>query len=69
MGTPVPSMGCGKTATLTFGTVPNEKANGTPGGPDQGTGKGGWVTITSGGQSRGFALGFPTTTTTTIPID
>jgi poly(3-hydroxybutyrate) depolymerase len=55
----VPSSGCGKTSTLTFGTVPNENANATPGGGSLGTGKGGWVTITSGGQSRNFALRLP----------
>ncbi len=59
MGTPAPSMGCGKTSTLTFGTVPGEMANATPGSPDMGTGKGGWVTISSGGQSRNFALRLP----------
>jgi poly(3-hydroxybutyrate) depolymerase len=59
MGTPAPSMGCGKTATLTFGTVPGEMANATPGSPNLGTGKGGWVTITSGGQARNFALRLP----------
>ena len=59
MGTPAPSMGCGKTATLTFGTVPGEMANATPGSPNLGTGKGGWVTIASGGQSRNFALRLP----------
>ncbi len=58
-GTPTASMGCGRTSTLTFGTVPNEMANATPGGPNQGTGKGGWVTITSGGQSRNFAMRLP----------
>ncbi|MEO7034971.1 MAG: hypothetical protein ABI548_13765 [Polyangiaceae bacterium] len=55
----IPSAGCGKSATLTFGTVPNENASATPGGPNQGTGKGGWATITSGGQSRNFALRLP----------
>jgi poly(3-hydroxybutyrate) depolymerase len=58
-GMVLPSPGCGKTSTLTFGTVPNENASATPGGPDQGTGKGGWVTINSGGQSRGFAMRLP----------
>jgi hypothetical protein len=56
---PVGSTGCGKTSTLTFGTVPNENASATPGGPNLGTGKGGWVTITSGGQTRNFALRLP----------
>src|ERR1017187_3612935 len=54
-----PSAGCSKTSTLTFGTVPNESANGTPGGGTLGTGKGGWVTISSGGQNRNFALRLP----------
>ena len=66
-GMHTPSMGCGKTSTLTFGTVPNETASATPGGPDQGTGKGGWVTITSGGQSRGFALRLPDSYDNTHP--
>ena len=59
IGTSAPSMGCGKTSTLTFGTVPNENANATPGSPNLGTGKGGWVTITSGGQTRNFAMRLP----------
>jgi poly(3-hydroxybutyrate) depolymerase len=54
-----PSAGCSKTSTLTFGTVPNESASATPGGPNLGTGKGGWVTITSGGQNRNFAMRLP----------
>ena len=58
-GTGVKSTGCGKTSALTFGTVPNENATATPGGPNLGTGKGGWVTITSGGGSRNFALRLP----------
>ncbi len=58
-GTAVGSTGCGKTSALTFGTVPNENASATPGGPNLGTGKGGWVTITSGGQSRNFAMRLP----------
>jgi hypothetical protein len=45
------STGCGKTSTLTFGSVPNE--------PPNGFGTGGYVTIQSGGQSRGFAMRFP----------
>ena len=55
----MPSAGCSKTSTLTFGTVPNESATATAGGPSLGTGKGGWVTITSGGQTRNFALRLP----------
>lgn len=54
-----PSTGCGKTSTLTFGTVENEDANGIPGGPSLGTGAGGWVTLTSGGQTRNFAMRLP----------
>jgi poly(3-hydroxybutyrate) depolymerase len=52
-GTGAPSAGCGKTSTLTFTTVPNES------GTKVGTGKGGYVTIQSGGQSRGFAMRLP----------
>ena len=58
-GVAVPSAGCGKTSTLTFGTVPGETASATPGGPNNGTGKGGYVNITSGGQQRGFAMRLP----------
>jgi len=52
-GTAVGSNGCGKTSTLTFGTVPGES------GTKVGTGKGGYVTIQSSGQSRGFAMRLP----------
>jgi poly(3-hydroxybutyrate) depolymerase len=55
----VPSAGCSKTSTLTFGTVPGESATATAGGPSNGTGKGGYVNITSGGQQRGFAMRLP----------
>ena len=55
----VRSAGCGKTSTLTFGTVPGETATATAGGPSNGTGKGGYVKITSGGQQRGFAMRLP----------
>jgi poly(3-hydroxybutyrate) depolymerase len=48
-----PSAGCGKTSTLTFGTVPGES------GTKVGTGKGGYVTIQSSSQSRGFAMRLP----------
>jgi len=58
-GAGVLSAGCGRTSTLTFGTVPNESASATAGGPSNGTGKGGWVTMTSGGQTRNFALRLP----------
>ena len=47
----VPSAGCGKTSTITFGSV--------PGAPPNGFGTGGYVTIQSGGQSRGFAMRLP----------
>jgi uncharacterized repeat protein (TIGR02543 family) len=52
-GTGTPSAGCGKTSTLTFGTVPGES------GSSLGTGAGGYVTIQSSGQSRGFAVRLP----------
>jgi len=47
------SAGCGKTSTLTFTTVPGES------GSKVGTGKGGYVTIQSSSQSRGFAMRLP----------
>ena len=47
------SIGCGKTSTLTFTTVPGES------GQNVGTGEGGYVTIQSGGGTRGFALRLP----------
>jgi len=47
------STGCGKTSTLTFTTVPGES------GQNVGTGEGGYVTIQSGGGTRGFALRLP----------
>jgi hypothetical protein len=47
------SAGCGKTSTLTFGTVPNEPGSGV------GHGDGGWVTIQSSGKTRGFAMRLP----------
>jgi hypothetical protein len=52
-GTPVPSAGCGTTSTLTFQTVPGES------GQNVGVGDGGYVTIQSGGGTRGFALRLP----------
>ncbi|MGD0839010.1 MAG: hypothetical protein ABSB49_20435, partial [Polyangia bacterium] len=64
-GTAVPSAGCGKTSTVTFTTVPKEDANAQPGTPaannsgGQGTGQGGYVSITSAGQQRGFAMRLP----------
>lgn len=45
------SAGCSKTSTITFGPVPNE--------PPSGFGEGGYVTIQSGGESRGFAMRLP----------
>ena len=54
-----PSAGCSKTSTLTFGTVPGESASATAGGASNGTGKGGYVNITSGGTQRGFAMRLP----------
>jgi len=47
------SAGCGKTSTLTFQTVPGES------GQNVGVGDGGYVTIQSGGGTRGFALRLP----------
>jgi poly(3-hydroxybutyrate) depolymerase len=61
-GTAVPSAGCGKTSTLTFGTVPGEDANAGPGsGNGVGHGDGGYVTISdqNAGGTRGFALRLP----------
>jgi poly(3-hydroxybutyrate) depolymerase len=54
------SAGCGKTSTLTFGSVPNESASAAPGsGNGVGFGTGGYLTIQSSGQSRGFAVRLP----------
>ncbi len=47
------SAGCGKGSTLTFTTVPGES------GSSVGVGAGGYVTIQSGGGTRGFALRLP----------
>src|SRR5438105_1248866 len=47
------SAGCGKPSTVTFGTVPGES------GQNVGTGMGGYVTIQSSGQTRGFAMRLP----------
>ncbi len=49
----VSSPGCGTTSTVTFGSVPGES------GDNVGVGDGGYVTIQSGGQSRGFAMRLP----------
>jgi len=46
------SAGCGKTSNMTFGNVPGEASG-------AGHGKGGYVTITSAGQQRGFAMRLP----------
>jgi len=48
-GTPAPSVGCGKTSTVTFGAVPGES------GTAVGFGTGGYVKI----GSRGFAMRLP----------
>jgi poly(3-hydroxybutyrate) depolymerase len=45
----VPSIGCGKTSTVTFATVPGES------GTAVGTGQGGYVTV----NGRGFAMRLP----------
>jgi poly(3-hydroxybutyrate) depolymerase len=45
---------------MTFGAVPNENPNASPGsGQGVGHGEGGWVTIQSSGQTRGFVLRLP----------
>jgi poly(3-hydroxybutyrate) depolymerase len=59
-GTSVGSTGCGKTSTLKFGSVPNESASASASsGNGVGFGTGGYLTIQSGGQSRGFAVRLP----------
>ena len=59
-GTGVGSTGCGKTSTLKFGSVPNESASAAAGsGNGVGFGTGGYLTIQSSGQTRGFALRLP----------
>jgi poly(3-hydroxybutyrate) depolymerase len=56
----VKSAGCGKASTLTFGSVPGEDPNAAPGsGNTEGFGEGGYVTIQSGGENRGFAIRLP----------
>ncbi len=52
-GGAVPSAGCGKALTITFGSVPGES------GQTVGVGDGGYVTIQSSGQTRGFAMRLP----------
>ncbi len=60
MATGMGSSGCGKTSTLTFSMVPGENANAAAGsGNGVGHGDGGYVTIQSGGGTRGFALRLP----------
>ncbi len=59
-GTAVRSAGCGKASTLTFGAVPNESASATAAsGNGVGFGTGGYLTIQSSGQTRGFAVRLP----------
>ena len=59
-GTSVGSTGCGKTSTLTFASVPNESASASASsGNGVGFGTGGYLTIQSGGQTRGFAVRLP----------
>ncbi len=59
-GSGVGSTGCGKTSTLTFGMVPGESASAAAGsGNGVGHGDGGYVTIQSGGGTRGFAIRLP----------
>ena len=54
------STGCGKTSTLKFASVPNESASAAAGsGNGVGFGTGGYLTIQSGGQTRGFAVRLP----------
>jgi hypothetical protein len=60
--TAVKSNGCGKTSTVTFGSVPNENPNAAAGsGNGVGTGQGGYVTLndSKAGGSRGFAIRLP----------
>ena len=59
-GTTGKSAGCGKASTLQFGSVPNESASAAPGsGNGVGFGTGGYLTIQSSGQTRGFAVRLP----------
>jgi hypothetical protein len=52
------SAGCGERSTLTFGAVPNENPSAAA-GSGSGVGAGGWLTIQSSGQTRGFAVRLP----------
>ena len=57
---PMPSSGCGKTSTLSFGAVPNQDPNAALGsGHTVGHGNGGYVTIQSSGRSRAFTMRLP----------
>ena len=59
-GTAAKSAGCGKTSTLQFGSVPNESASASASsGNGVGFGTGGYLTIQSSGQTRGFAMRLP----------
>jgi poly(3-hydroxybutyrate) depolymerase len=54
------SLGCGKTSTMKFNSVPNEDPNAAAGsGNTMGFGQGGYFTIQSGGGSRDFAMRLP----------
>jgi hypothetical protein len=56
----VPSAGCGKTSTITFGAIPNQDPNAAPGsGYTVGHGDGGYVTIQSSGKTRTFTMRLP----------
>ncbi|MGD0838396.1 MAG: hydrolase [Polyangia bacterium] len=56
----VPSAGCGKTSTITFGAVTGEDPNAAPGsGHTVGHGVGGYVTIQSSGKTRTFTMRLP----------
>jgi hypothetical protein len=56
----VPSAGCGKTSTITFGPIPNQDPNAAEGsGHTMGHGDGGYVTIQSSGKARTFTMRLP----------
>jgi poly(3-hydroxybutyrate) depolymerase len=60
IGTAAGSTGCSKTSTLKFTSVPNESASATAAsGNGVGFGTGGYLTIQSSGQTRGFAVRLP----------
>jgi len=55
-----PSVGCGKTSTITFAPVPNQDPTAAEGsGHTVGHGVGGYVTIQSSGKSRSFTMRLP----------